>query len=141
VTVDTSSHILWLLRRAHDRGRRTVNDAIAGYGVTTAQLGVLNRLADQPGLSGAELARRSLITSQAAQLALAGLERRGLVVRKADPNHARILQAFLTEEGRRLVDECLTDAVRGEEELLSVLTDQEQRTLASLLGKLVRAPA
>jgi DNA-binding MarR family transcriptional regulator len=141
VTVDTGDHVLWLLRQAHDHGRRSVNEAIAPHGITSAQLGVLNRLAAAPGLSGAELARRSLITSQAAQLALTGLERRGLIVRKPDPTHRGILQAFLTEEGRALVDRCLEDAMASERALLSVLEPAEQQQLADYLKRLLRAPA
>jgi DNA-binding MarR family transcriptional regulator len=140
VTIDPDDHVTWLLRQAAEHGRRRVNDAIAGHGITSAQLGVLNRLADAPGLSGAELARRSLITSQAAQLALSSLERRGLVVRKPDPAHRGILQAFLTEQGRSLVDDALADAYASEQELLSVLDAAEQAQLSDYLRRVLRAP-
>ena len=37
--------------------------------MSTAQIGVLRQLTNQPGLSGAELARRLLISPQGVQLA------------------------------------------------------------------------
>jgi DNA-binding MarR family transcriptional regulator len=135
--VDTSGNIMWLLKQAFHHGRRTVNDAIRSHGVTTAQIGLLNRLSVSPGLSGAELARRALITPQAAQLALAGLERRGLVERRRDPDHGRILRTYVTAKGRRLTAACLSDAIASERRLLRVLGAAERETLRRLLHRLV----
>src|SRR5215471_13433236 len=93
---------LWLLKRAWHNGHRAVNEAVRPYGVTPTQLGALNRLVQEPGLSGAQLARELLVTPQAAQLALIALERRGLIRRAPDPNHGRIIRSYLTTEGRRI---------------------------------------
>jgi DNA-binding MarR family transcriptional regulator len=142
IAVDSNDHITWLLKQAAHFSRRTVNDAIRGHGVTTEQIGVLRRLSENPGLSGAELARRLLITPQAAQLVLATLERRGLIERKPDAKHGRILRAYLTEEGLRVTTECLVDAFKSEEKLLEVFDATEQETLRELLRRLTaRAPA
>ena len=99
--MELTENILWLLKQAFYFSLTTVNDAISMHGVSTAQIGVLRQLANEPGLSGAELARRLLISPQGVQLALTALERRGLVERKQDPQHKRILQAYLTDRGPR----------------------------------------
>ncbi|WP_029432283.1 MarR family winged helix-turn-helix transcriptional regulator [Blastococcus sp. URHD0036] len=135
--MDTSDNVLWLLIQAHRSGRRWVDDAVRSHGVTAAQVGVLNRLAEQPGLSGAELARSSLISPQASSLVLETLERRGLVERRPDPAHGRILRNHLTAEGRRLAAASIAAAVAGEAELLAVLDDDERATLRRLLERLV----
>ncbi len=135
--MDTSDNLLWLLIRAHRHGRRWVDDAVREHGVTAAQVGLLNRLSEQPGLSGAELARSSLISPQAIQNALDTLERRGLVERRPDPTHGRILRSHLTEQGRRLAAASVSAAVRGEAELLAVLDPGERATLRRLLERLV----
>ncbi|ABW10855.1 transcriptional regulator, MarR family [Parafrankia sp. EAN1pec] len=139
--MDNNDHITWLLKQAMHYSRRTVNTAIRNYGVTSEQLGVLKRLADNPGLSGADLARRLLITPQASQLALATLERRGLIERRPDANHGRILRSYLTDEGLRVCTECFNDAIASEERLLDVLDATEQEMLREFLRRLVeRAP-
>jgi DNA-binding MarR family transcriptional regulator len=97
----------------------------------------LRQLSNEPGLSGAELARRLLITPQGVQLALTALERRGLVERKPDPAHKRILQAYLTEPGRNVAAEVVSDAVAAHDEVFGVLTPAEQETLRDLLGRVV----
>ena len=81
--MELTDNILWLLKQAFYFSLTSVNEAVSGHGVSTAQIGVLRQLANEPGLSGAELARRLLISPQGVQLALTALERRGLVEKKA----------------------------------------------------------
>jgi DNA-binding MarR family transcriptional regulator len=120
--MELTENILWLLKQAFYFSLTTVNDAISGHGVSTAQIGVLRQLSNEPGLSGAELARRLLISPQGVQLALTALERSGLVQRKQDPQHKRILQAYLTDKGRDVVATVLSDAVAAHEKVFGVLS-------------------
>jgi DNA-binding MarR family transcriptional regulator len=133
---DPSEHALWFLKGAFHGGHRAVKEAIRSYDVTPTQLGVLNRLLQEPGLSGAELARRLLVTPQASQLALAALEQGGLVERRRDPHHGRIVRAYLTDEGRRTVNVCMARSLKAEDEFLGVLDPEEQTTLIALLQRL-----
>jgi DNA-binding MarR family transcriptional regulator len=135
---EESEHALWLLKRAFHNGHRAVNEAVKPYGVTPTQLGALNRLVQEPGLSGAELARRLLVTPQAAQLALAGLEVRGLVERRSDANHGRIVRSYLTNEGCQAVELCMARGLKAEDDFLSVLDAQERQTLIDLLARLTK---
>ena len=135
--MDLTRNTLWLLKQAFYYSLTTVNEAISDYGVSTAQIGLLRQLANEPGLSGAELARRLLITPQGVQLALTALERRGLVERKPDPRHRRILRAYLTEEGRTVTAAAVSDAIAAHEDVFGVLTEQEQKTLCALLGRVI----
>ncbi|OBA58679.1 MarR family transcriptional regulator [Mycobacterium sp. 1100029.7] len=135
--MELTENILWLLKQAFYFSLTTVNDAVSGYGVSTAQIGVLRQLSNEPGLSGAELARRLLITPQGVQLALTALERRGLLERKPDPQHKRILQAYLTDEGRGVATEVVSDAVAAHDKVFGVLSPEEQATLRDLLGRVV----
>jgi DNA-binding MarR family transcriptional regulator len=139
--MELDENLLWLLKQAFYFSLTTVNEAISSHGVSTAQIGVLRKLSNEPGLSGAELARRLLITPQGVQLALTSLERRGLVERKQDPQHKRILQSYLTDEGRNVVATVLGDAVAAHEEVFGVLNAQEQETLRDLLSRVVEKGA
>lgn len=135
--MELTENILWLLKQAFYFSLTTVNDAISVHGVSTAQVGVLRQLSNEPGLSGADLARRLLISPQGVQLALTALERRGLVERKQDPQHKRILKAFLTDEGRTVVETVVGDAVAAHDQVFGVLSDEEKETLRDLLGRVV----
>jgi DNA-binding MarR family transcriptional regulator len=135
--VEQTDNILWLLKQAWYFSLTTVNDAVSEHGVSTAQIGVLRQLSNEPGLSGADLARRLLISPQGVQLALTALERRGLVQRKQDPQHGRILQAFLTDQGRKVAAAVVNDAIAAHDKVFGVLSKAEQETLSDLLARIV----
>ncbi|CAM2746006.1 MarR family transcriptional regulator [Skermania piniformis] len=135
--IELTDNILWLLKQAFYFSLTTVNDAVKQHGVSTAQVGVLRHLTQEPGLSGAELARRLLITPQGVQLALTALEKRGLIERKPDPRHGRILQVFLTDEGRAISAAVVGDAVAAHDRVFGVLTPPEREQLRGLLVRVV----
>ncbi|HWE55473.1 MAG TPA: MarR family transcriptional regulator [Acidimicrobiales bacterium] len=129
---------MWLLKRAFHNAHRSVNEAVRPYGITPTQMGALRRLMDEPGLSGAELARRLLVTPQAAQLAVSSLERQGLVERTPDPGHGRIVRTSVTTEGRRVMRSCLPRAHTAETAFLSVLDDDARDALIHALQVLAQ---
>src|SRR6185503_20860440 len=90
-----------------ERGLRMRLDTILGeLGVSTPEYTLLSVLARREGLSSAQLARRSLVSAQAMNQLVIALEKRRLIVRKADPDHGRIQRASLTPAGRKLVAQC-----------------------------------
>ncbi|MGB3352869.1 MAG: MarR family transcriptional regulator [Mycobacterium sp.] len=135
--MELTDNILWLLKQAFYFTLTTVNESVSEHGVSTAQIGVLRQLSNEPGLSGAELARRLLISPQGVQLALTALERRNLVQRKQDPQHGRILQAYLTDQGRKVAGAVVQDAIAAHDKVFGVLSKDEQKTLRELLGRVV----
>ncbi|ABK70361.1 MarR family winged helix-turn-helix transcriptional regulator [Mycolicibacterium smegmatis] len=135
--MELTDNTLWWLKQAFYFSLTAVNDAVKDHGVSTAQIGVLRQLSNEPGLSGAELARRLLITPQGVQLALTALEKRGLVERKQDPQHARILQVFLTEEGRAVASSVVSDAIAAHDRVFGVLSRDEQEQLRDLLRRVI----
>ena len=135
--MEQNDNILSLLKQAWYYALTTVNDAVSDHGVSTAQIGMLRQLASEPGLSGAELARRLLISPQGVQLALKELERRELVERKQDPEHGRILQAYLTKRGKTVAESVVGDAIEAHHKVFGVLSPQEQATLCELLARVI----
>ena len=83
--------------------RREMRRRLSAQGLSVQQYTALSVLRARPGLSNAQLARRSLVTPQSMIEILSKLERRGLVRRDVDPTHARILRTELTPAGRELL--------------------------------------
>jgi DNA-binding MarR family transcriptional regulator len=131
----------WLMKEAVHYTRKAVDEAVRAHGVTVSQWAVLYQLAERPGLSGAELAREMLLTPQATHQALTTLERMGLVVRKPDPNHARIFRAVLTDNGRRVAERCRADSLKIQRKLVATFDEEEQALLTDLLQRYLRAVA
>jgi DNA-binding MarR family transcriptional regulator len=86
----------------HFRGQ--MDELLRPEGVTTAQLQVLKAVRDEPGPSGAQLARACYMTAQSAQALLKCLEDGGWIVRTKDKVNDRILIARLTPSGEELLE-------------------------------------
>jgi DNA-binding MarR family transcriptional regulator len=121
----------WLLKRAQDALNAAMTAALGDFGATLPQYAVLTALAEEPGLSNADLARRAFVTPQTMNQVLRELEQRGWVSRHPHPGHGRILQAELTADGRRTLIAChqAVDAVEGR--MLAGLGPAERQQLAA----------
>lgn len=69
--------------------------------------------------------------------ALDRLERKGLVTRAPNPDDRRGSLVRLTDTGRDIVDEAMTQHVLTEQRLVAGLDEQEQRQLRLLPRKLL----
>src|SRR5438105_7712107 len=102
---------------------------LAQCGLSVQEYTALSVLGARPGLSNAQLARRSLVTPQSMLEILTRLERRGLVMRERDARHARILRGSLTRSGHRLLRDA-DRAIAGLQE--QILADVPQRERATV---------
>ena len=103
-------------------------------GTTRAQWVVLFRLRAQEGLSQVDLAEVLELQPISLVRLLDRLVEQGLLERRHDPRDRRANRVFLTEAGRRLVDELdsLRDAIAGD-----VLRDIPDEVIASSLKTLL----
>ena len=96
-------------------------------------------LARRGGLSNAELARRSLVSSQSMNEVLLALEKRQLVRRRAHPAHGRIRQAQLTPKGRALLAACDAEVGEVEARMVASMSSRERAALHRALLSCVHA--
>ena len=80
-----------------------------------------------------------MMTSGGMTAAIDRLERKGFVARVPNPADRRGSLVRLTEAGREVIDEAMTQHVQTEHRLVSALDQQEQAQLRNLLHKLLRA--
>jgi DNA-binding MarR family transcriptional regulator len=123
----------YALKRAQAALRGMMDTALAGHALTTAQYAALAALEADPGLSNAELARRSFVTPQTMIQVLALLERDGLVERS--PGRGRVLETRLTAEGAARVAAAHATVEGIEARMLAGLdADDTERLLGWLHG-------
>ncbi|HEV2640292.1 MAG TPA: MarR family transcriptional regulator [Actinocrinis sp.] len=113
--------------------------ALAAHGVTLSQYAVLTALDQEPGLSNAQLARRAFITPQSMSENLRELEQHAWVARHRHPDHGRILQAELTEQGRELLRHCEAAVTLIEDRMLADLDPDQRRHLVTALTTCIAA--
>jgi DNA-binding MarR family transcriptional regulator len=121
VRLPASPRIGYLIYRVERRLRVRLDEAVAAHGITTTEYVTLSVLRDRDGLSSAQLARWAFVTPQAMNLVIGALERRGLIRRRPDPNHGRVLRASVTPKGLRTLERCDGDMDAIEADMLGDL--------------------
>jgi DNA-binding MarR family transcriptional regulator len=122
-----------------DRGlRKSLEQALRGSDLSVPEYTAMSVLARRPGLSNAQLARRSLISPQSMMDVIARLEQRALVARRTDPSHARILKTQLTTAGEALLGQAQGTVSALEEELLVDLSAAERKRLRGALTSVMQ---
>jgi DNA-binding MarR family transcriptional regulator len=131
--------LLYLVGRIDRVVRRAIGAVLKAQGLSVNQYTTLSVLNRRSGLSNAQLARRALVSPQSMNEVLLTLEDRGLVRRRAHPDHGRILQARLTAKGKALLTRCDADVHAVEARMLSGLGDDDRRALRSALLSGIRS--
>jgi DNA-binding MarR family transcriptional regulator len=93
----------YLIKQLEWAVRAHLDEIMRSYNLTTLQYTALSVLAHHPGMSAAQLARRSFVSSQAANEMVSALERKGLVERGVDETNRRALKVFLTDRGAEVL--------------------------------------
>ena len=133
----TRPHTTYLIGRLDRIVRRALEERLRRFELTVLGYTALTVLAARPGLSNAQLARRSFMTPQGMNQAIAVLVDKGLVRRTPDAGNRRVQLIELTDEGRWVVGECTVEVEDYERELLDSLGPERRALLNELLQTVV----
>jgi DNA-binding MarR family transcriptional regulator len=123
----------YLVARLDRLVRSQLSDVLEPFDLSVPQYTLLSVLEHRPGLSNAQLARRSYITAQAMHQVVNGLEERGLIARRVSPDHGRIQLTELTDEGLALLKSCDEEVTRLEERIFGGLGEKGEERLRRLI--------
>lgn len=132
---DIRSRVGYQVKRVQQRLRQVCDEELRGRGVSMAQYAVLRALADEPGLTSAELARRCFVTRQSLGDVLAGLTSGGFVEVTESVRSGRSRPVVLTPEGVALLAGADQAVRRVEERMTSGLDDADRHALVRLLER------
>lgn len=108
-------------------------------GLTVTQLRLLFHLAEQDGLSNAELAERLYVTRPSVSALLERLERGGFISREVDPDDRRGIRIMLEPRGRAAVKTVGAEIREFGVKLIEAVPDEDLRQIIESLNKLVTA--
>jgi DNA-binding MarR family transcriptional regulator len=111
----------------------------AHHGVSTTEYVTLSVLRERDGLSCAQLARLAFVTPQAMNLVVSALERRGLVRRRPDPRHRRVLRTSVTPKGQRQLERCDRSMDRIEADMLADIPAEQVELVRTTLRGFARS--
>jgi DNA-binding MarR family transcriptional regulator len=125
--------VAYMVGRLERALRKQFRRVLEPMGLTLGQYTALSVFCSSGGLSNAKLAERTMVSPQAANELIKGMEKSGWIVRQPDPNHGRIIQISLTKEGKRLLNRCNKVIAKVEREMLNGLSNKEIVKLHSQL--------
>lgn len=128
----------FLLAKAHLALQAALDAELAPLDLTIAQYGTLTILADNPGLSSAELARACCVSPQSTAALVARLAAEGHLSRRPHAVHRRVIELRVTPKGKALLAKASGPVDRVENELiLSELSHKEADQLRALLRRVL----
>lgn len=116
--------------------RKAGEDWIRERGISHEQAFVIGYLVQNPGSIQRDIADVSRTSAASVSSLLQGLERRGLVERRTDPDNERIKRVYATPQGATLVDGFAEAIIAADETILAPLDEAERATLLALLNKI-----
>ena len=108
-------------------------------GVTVPQYTALLVISDEPGISGAELARRCLVTPQTMTTVLGNLTLKGYIERRSIPGQGRAMETTITTSGKRMLAKADKVVLEVEAKLAKTFAAKDQAAFAKYLEQ-ARAP-
>lgn len=129
--VNPEESLGFALKRLQQTLRSRMDASLAPHGLTTPQYSVLALLAEHPGISNAELARRSFVAAPTMLRILDALGAAGLIVRSQPSASLRSRGTVLTEVGRARL-EAASGSVQGYEDILVSHADDYDVVMAWL---------
>jgi DNA-binding MarR family transcriptional regulator len=124
----------YLLRQANQAFRGAAQTELAVLGLTLPQYSVLSVADAEHGLSGAQLARDSMLTPQTTNEIITLLVAAGLMERRADQRDRRLRRIEVTAAGRKLLARARPAVHAVEERMVGSLRATDQSRLRRWLS-------
>lgn len=128
-----------LFTRASKLVRAVTDEAMSRHGVRVGQNIMLQVLSETDGLTPGEIAMRIGNTVPTIVNTATRMETAGLLVRRRDPDDARLVRLYLTDRAREVYPVIQAERRDIERRMTAMLTDEEQRHLRSALNKIIMA--
>lgn len=121
------------------KAQKTIDDKtiskLKELGLTHTQFGVLDILYTKGEMKIGELIEKMLTTSGNMTFVVKNMENAELVYRRQCPFDKRSFKIGLTEKGRALIEKVLPIHLENVKNILSVLSDEDKKTLITILKK------
>lgn len=133
---ELAGHTGFLLGYLGEKSRRRFLETLEPHGFHPREFGLMTVVMNRPGITQQELAGLAQIDPSSMVAVLDGLEERGLLERRINPDDRRRRAVHLTAGGERELEALQREAQKTLVGFLEPLTPEERGTLNELLRKL-----
>jgi DNA-binding MarR family transcriptional regulator len=127
--------LLYVVKQVELAVKARLDELVKPAGITGLQYTALTVLRRRDGLTSAQLARNSFVTPQSMADMVTALQRRGLIVRRRDPDNRRVLLLSLTDTGRSLLAGLDAEVEALGDRMVAGLTQRQRQDLADYLER------
>jgi DNA-binding MarR family transcriptional regulator len=126
-----------LLKNMHQSARQAVDESLRRQGIdlSFAHFVALYTLSSEPGIAGAELARRAFVTAQTMNTILRRLEKDGAIERRPNPSNQRADSWSTTKAGQMRMERARVVAEGVWSQMFASFKATEVRQLQRLLER------
>ncbi len=117
--------------------RSFYGDVETKLGITLAEWRVLLSVAEEPGITAAEITAFWAMEKMAVNRAIQRLLGAGRLVREKSAEDARAYRLTMTEEGRKLYEQILPTAAARYRHYMAALTADERKAWIAIMKKLI----
>jgi DNA-binding MarR family transcriptional regulator len=139
VAAEAQNRLLWALRRAELGARALKEQRLRPLGMVPAHYSLLMSVHGEPGLTGAELARRLDVTPQAVASLVTRLVDKGQLERRSHARHRHVQELHLTDAGRELLKSADAVIVSIEQQVIDRLGPDSAARFTALLEEVIDA--
>lgn len=125
-----------IIFRAKNYLEKVIKDDIKSYGLNPTEFGTLEALYHKGELSVQQIIEKVLIANSSMSYVLEMLKKKNYIKRTQDKKDKRIYKITLTENGKEFMDLIYPKHKETLRQKLSVLNDEEELYLQSLLKKI-----
>lgn len=129
--------ITYLFTAFTTKHRDNIDKLMKEIGLHGGQVFILNLLWKADGQSQAELVKALNLTAPTVYNMVIRLSETGFVTIRKDENDARIMRVFLTDKGRDIQSQVLTQWGKLENQTFANLTEPEKMMFSMLLQKIL----
>jgi DNA-binding MarR family transcriptional regulator len=135
------AHLGYWLRFVSNRVSETFRASVEARGVTLPEWVALRTLYGAEGLTQGTLTNALGMTKGAVSKIVSRLDEKGLILRKGDPDDARMVVLQLSKSGKLLVPELARLADENDKKFFSHLSPEKKAFLREILEETVNAHA
>ncbi len=137
-TLGLENFVPYLMNRIMGRYNSALHTEVVALGLTTPKLRALAVLSVHDGILIRELAVYTVVQQSTLSRALDGLEKDGLIMRKANRDDGRAFHVFLTDAGHAAHTRLWPHMAKASEIMFKNISQSERAALVATLQKMLR---